>query len=49
MILGEDEQETDAKNRTSTNLSSQLTNPLEIVKKTFQALESLNYDVRARS
>ena len=49
MILGQDEQETDAKNRTSMNLASQLTNPLEMVKKTFQAFESLNFEVRARS
>ena len=48
-ILGQDEQETDAKNWTSTNLVSQLTNPLEEVKKTFQAFESLNSDVQARS
>ena len=41
-ILGQDEQETDAKNRNSTNLASQLTNPLQMVKKTFQAVESLN-------
>ena len=33
-ISGQDQQETDAKNRTSTNLASQLTNPLEL-KKTF--------------
>ena len=32
-ILGQDEHETDAKNRTSTNLASQLTNPFEMVKK----------------
>ena len=48
-ILGLHEHETDAKNRTSTNSASELTNPLELVKKTFQALESLNSDVRARS
>ena len=47
-ILGEDEHETDAKNRTSMNLPSQRTNPLEMVKRTCQALESLNSDVRAR-
>ena len=48
-ILGLDEHETDAKNRTSKNSDSELTNPLEMVKKTIQAFESLNYDVRARS
>ena len=48
-ILGLDEHETDAKNRNSRNLASELTHPLEMVKKTSQALESLNYDVRARS
>ena len=32
-ILGQDEQETDAKNRTSTNFASQLTDPFEMVKK----------------
>ena len=48
-ILGLDQQETDAKNRTSRNSAYDLTNPLEMVKKTCQALESLNYDVRARS
>ena len=48
-FLGQDGQETDAKNRTSTNLVSQLMNPLELVKKTFQAFESLNFVVRARS
>ena len=37
-MLGQDEQDSDAKNRTSTNLAFQLTNPLEIGKKTFQAL-----------
>ena len=48
-ILGQDEHETDAKNRTSTNFSSQLTNPFEIVKKIFHAFESLYFEVRARS
>ena len=48
-ILGLDEHETDAKNRISRNSASELTNPLEMVKKTCEALESLNYDVRARS
>ena len=48
-MLGQDEQETDMKNRTSTNSTSELTNPLEMVKKIFQAFESLNFEVRARS
>ena len=48
-ILGLDEHETDAKNRTLTNLASELTHPLEMVKKTCEALESLNSNVRARS
>ena len=48
-ILGLDEEETDAKNRTSRNSASELTNPLENCKKTIQAFESLNFDVRARS
>ena len=49
MVLGHDEQETDTKNRTSRNSAFELTNPLEMVKKTIQAFESLNSDVRARS
>ena len=48
-MLGQDEHETDTKNRTSTNSASNLTNPLEMVKKTCHALESLNSDVRDRS
>ena len=48
MILGQDTHETDARNRTLTNSASELTNPLEMVKKTFQAFESINSDVRAR-
>ena len=48
-ILGQDEHETDAKNQTSTNSASLLTNPLEMVKKTFQAFGSHYSDVRARS
>ena len=47
--MGQEEHETDAKNRTSRNLASEFMNPLEMVKKTFQAFESLNSDVRARS
>ena len=38
MILDLDEQETDAKNRSSRNSDSELTNPLEIVKKPFRLL-----------
>ena len=48
-ILGQDELETDVKNRTSRNSASELRNPLEMVKKTFQAFESLNSDVRGKS
>ena len=47
-ILVLDEHETDVKNRTFMNLAFELTNPFEMVKKTCQSLESLNYDVRAR-
>ena len=43
-ILGLDDHETDAKNRTSRNLDSELTNPLEMVKKTIQAFVSLNFE-----
>ena len=46
--LGQDEQETDAKKRSSRNSAYELTNPLEMVKKTCQSLESLNSDFRAR-
>ena len=45
---GQDEHETDSKNRTLTNSASELTNPLEMVKKPIQAFESLNSGVRAR-
>ena len=38
MILVLDEQETDAKNRTLTNSTSKLMNPLEMVKKQFRLL-----------
>ena len=48
-MLGQDEQEIDTKNRTSTNSASELTNLFEIVKKLIQAFESLNSNVRARS
>ena len=48
-MLGQDEHETATKNRTSMNPASELTNPLEMLKKTFQALESLNPDVRDKS
>ena len=37
-MLGQDEQETDAKNRTSTKSASELTNSLEMVKKHFRLL-----------
>ena len=47
--MGQDEHETDAKIRNSRNSAYELMNPLEKVKKTFQAFESLNFDVRARS
>ena len=47
-FLGQDEHETDAKNWTLTNSVSDLSNPLEMVKETFQAFESINSDVRAR-
>ena len=47
--MGLDEHETDAKNRTSKNSALELTNPLEIGKKTCQALESRNSNVLARS
>ena len=46
-ILGQDGHETDAKNRTLTNSASELTNPLEMVKKICHSLESLNFDFRA--
>ena len=48
-MVGKDEQETDTKNPTSTNSASELANTLEMLKKTCQALESLNSDVRDRS
>ena len=48
-MLGQDEHETDTKNRTSTNSASEITNPLEMVNKPIQAFESLNSKVRARS
>ena len=47
-FLGQDEHETDAKKWTLTNSISDFTNPLEMVKETFQAFESINSDVRAR-
>ena len=37
--------DTDAKNWAVRNSASELTNPIEKVKNTFQALELLNYDV----
>ena len=48
-MLGQDEHETYTKNRTSMNSTSELTNPLEKVKKPIQPFESFNYDVLARS
>ena len=48
-MLRQVEQETDTKNRTSTTSASELTNPLEMVKKTIQAFESLSSNIRARS
>ena len=48
-MLGQDDHETETKNRTLTNLDSKLTNALEMVKKPIQAFESLNSDIRARS
>ena len=49
MILGRVEQETDAKNQTSSYSAYELTNPFEMVKKHVKALESLNFDVQAWS
>ena len=48
-MLGQDDHETDTKNRTLTNSDSELTNPLGIVKKPIHAFESHNSDIRARS
>ena len=48
-MLGQDEHETDTKNRTTTNSASELTNPLLMVKKLIQGFELLNSDVGARS
>ena len=45
-MLGQDEHETDTKNRISTNSTYELMNTLEMLKKTCQALESFNFDVR---
>ena len=47
--MGLNEHETDVKNQTSKNSASELTNSLEMVKKTCQALELLNSDIQARS
>ena len=44
-MLGQDEPETDTRNQTLTNSASELTDPLDLVKKTCQALESLNSNV----
>ena len=48
-MLGQDDHETDTKNRTLTNSDYELMNPLEMVKKPIRAFESLNSDIRARS
>ena len=49
-MFGQDEEETDTKNRASTNAASEHTNQLEMVKeKKIQAFELLNSNVRARS
>ena len=48
LILGKDEYETYAKNRTLTNSASELMNSIEMVKKTFHAVESISSDARAR-
>ena len=44
-MLGQDNHETDTKNRTLTNLDYERTNPLEMVKKPIQAFESLNSNI----
>ena len=41
-ILSQDEKDTDAKSWAARNSSSEITNPLEMVKKTCQAVDSLN-------
>ena len=38
-MLCQDELETNTKNRTATNSTSELTNPLEMIKQTIQAFE----------
>ena len=48
-MLGQDDHETDTKNRTLTNSNYELKNPLKMVKIPIQAFEPLNYDIRARS
>ena len=47
-ILVQDEHDTDPKNRTLTNSTFELKNPLEMVKNTIQAFKQLNSDVLAR-
>ena len=42
--MGEDDHEADAKTRTLKNSASELMNPLEMVKKTLQAFESISSD-----
>ena len=48
-ILSQDAKDRDAKTWATRNSASELTNPLEMLKKTCQALESLNSNVRDRS
>ena len=48
-MLGHDDHETGTKNRTLTNSDSELTYTLGMVKKSIQAIESLNSDIQARS
>ena len=45
---GQYEHETDAKKWTLMNSASELTNPLEMVKKKIHSFESISSDVRAR-
>ena len=47
--MSQDEKDTDAKNWAARNSASEITNPLEMAKKTFQAFASPNSDIRARS
>ena len=47
--MGQDEHETDAKNWTLTNSAAELTNPLEMVKKTCQALGQDEHETDAKN